>query len=318
MLTKSSGDPLQKPTNGSAGIVAAQTVFRLLSCEPLDLVRMNDYDPEQVSIRPAATVMLVDDRPDLQVFMMERHAKTVFAGGMWVFPGGSVDEADNTTETQSISIHRTDRHASDLMGLESGGLAFYIAAIREAFEEAGILLALPRSQSVHLDLSDPGTATRFRQHRDDINDGQRDFLDILRQEDMIVDAGAMHYVARWITPVGPPRRFDARFFVARIPENQTPVHDDRELVHSRWVAAKDVLDRAASGEMVLMTPTLRMLKNLAMFGSADQVMAAAQANLPDQRARVSADTKTIVMPGEDGYESGVEHVESGWVRLRPL
>ncbi len=278
---------------------------------------MNEYDPEQVNIRPAATVMLVDDRPDLQVFMMERHANTVFAGGMWVFPGGAVDQDDGTRYMQAMSVHRSDREASALMGLNSGGLAFYIAAVREAFEEAGILLALNRDKLTRLDLSDAGSALRFRKHRDDVNDRKRNFLEILRQENLIVDAGAMHYVARWITPIGPPRRFDARFFVVRMPVNQIPVHDDRELVHSCWMPPRVILEKVESEEMVLMTPTLRMVKNLAMFESAEKVISAAAANLPDQRARVNTDTNTIVMPGEPGYDTGTVHQENGWVRLRP-
>ena len=278
---------------------------------------MNEYDPEQVNIRPAATVMLVDDRPDLQVFMMERHANTVFAGGMWVFPGGAVDQDDGTRFMQAMSVHRSDREASALMGLDSGGLAFYIAAVREAFEEAGILLALNRDKLTRLDLSDAGSALRFRKHRDDVNDRKRNFLEILQQENLIVDAGAMHYVARWITPIGPPRRFDARFFVVRMPVNQIPVHDDRELVHSCWMPPRVILEKVESEEMVLMTPTLRMVKNLAMFESAEKVISAAAANLPDQRARVNTDTNTIVMPGEPGYDTGTVHQENGWIRLRP-
>jgi 8-oxo-dGTP pyrophosphatase MutT (NUDIX family) len=279
---------------------------------------MSDFDPDLVPIRPAATVMLVDDRPDLQVFMMERNANTVFAGGMWVFPGGSVDHADDSSQTQHLSIHRTDREASELMDIEAGGLAYYIAAIREAFEEAGILLALHRDRLVPPDLSDPETASRFQQHRDGVNDRTRDFLDVMREENLIADAGAMHYIARWITPHGTPRRFDARFFIARMPDNQTPIHDDNELVHSRWISPAEILDKVAAEEMVLMTPTLRMIKNLAQFSSADQVIQSAEANLPDHRARVIGDTKVIVMPGEPGYESGSSDVESGWVRLRPL
>ncbi|MCY4531054.1 MAG: NUDIX hydrolase [Gammaproteobacteria bacterium] len=278
---------------------------------------MNEYDPEQVNIRPAATVMLVDDRPDLQVFMMERHVNTVFAGGMWVFPGGAVDQDDDTRYMQAMSVHRSDREASALMGLDSGGLAFYIAAVREAFEEAGILLALNRDKLTRLDLSDTGSALRFRKHRDDVNDRKRNFLDILQQENLIVDAGAMHYVARWITPVGPPKRFDARFFVVRMPVNQIPVHDDRELVHSCWMPPGEILEKAESKEMVLMTPTLRMVKNLAMFDSAEKVISAAAANLPEQRARVNTDTNTIVLPGEPGYDTGTVLQENGWVRLRP-
>ncbi|MDA0790633.1 MAG: NUDIX hydrolase [Proteobacteria bacterium] len=277
---------------------------------------MTDYDPEQVAIRPAATVMLVDDRPDLQVFMMERHADTVFAGGMWVFPGGSVDHTDRNAD--DISVHRTDRQASDLMGLPRGGLAYYIAAIREAFEEAGILLALHRDTLSRPDFTDAEIIERFQDHRDELNAQQRDFLDILAQENLVIDGGAMHYIARWITPRGPPRRFDARFFIAQMPHDQTPIHDDGELVHSRWLSPQVILEKVETEEMVLMTPTLRMIKNLALFSSAEEVMAAAGANLPDHRARVGGDSNTIIMPGEPGYETAARHVESGWVRLRPL
>jgi 8-oxo-dGTP pyrophosphatase MutT (NUDIX family) len=279
---------------------------------------MNDYDPEQVQIRPAATVMLIDDRPDLQVFMMERHANTVFAGGMWVFPGGAVDAGDDPAAFQEISIHRSDAEASELMSLDSGGLAYYIAAIREAFEEAGILLALDKESLQPLDLSEPVVERRFQQHRDDINDSNRNFIEIVKEEALILDAGEMHYIARWVTPLGPPRRFDARFFIARMPSNQTPIHDDGELVHSQWMSPREILRQAEAEKMVLMSPTLRMVKNLALFDSAEQVIESAAANQVDDRARVTRDTRIIVMPGEPGYEDGLDNIETGFVRLRPL
>jgi 8-oxo-dGTP pyrophosphatase MutT (NUDIX family) len=279
---------------------------------------MNDYDPEQVQIRPAATVMLIDDRPDLQVFMMERHANTVFAGGMWVFPGGAVDAGDDPAAFQEISIHRSDAEASELMSLDSGGLAYYIAAIREAFEEAGILLALDKESLQPLDLSEPVVERRFQQHRDDINDSNRNFIEIVKDEALILDAGEMHYIARWVTPLGPPRRFDARFFIARMPSNQTPIHDDGELVHSEWMSPREILRQAEAEKMVLMSPTLRMIKNLALFDSAEQVIESAAANQVDDRARVTRDTRIIVMPGEPGYEDGLDNIETGFVRLRPL
>ncbi len=279
---------------------------------------MTDYDPAEVTIRPAATVMLIDDRPDLQVFMMERHANTVFAGGMWVFPGGAVDAADDPAKFQAISIHRSDDEASKLLGIGEGGLAYYIAAIREAFEEAGILLALNKENLTPLHLTEAEIEKRFQQHRDDINDSSRNFIEIIRDENLVLDAGVMHYIARWITPEGPPRRFDARFFIARMPENQTPIHDDGELVHSAWMAPSEILEKADAGEMVLMSPTLRMVKNLDLFDSSEQVIEAAASNLIDDKARVTRDSRIIVMPGEPGYEDGLEEIESGWVRLRPI
>ena len=270
---------------------------------------------ETVPIRPAATVMLVDDKPDLQVFMMERNANTVFAGGMWVFPGGSVDGAD--TNFEPYCEHRSESEANHLLGLDAGGLAYYVAAVREAFEEAGILLAIHKDSGISLDIKTEADKVRFDQHRDRVNADGSFFLDVVNQENLYLDVGEMHYVARWITPVGSPRRFDARFFVSRMPTNQDPKHDDHELVHCGWFSPTEILEREQAGEMVLMSPTLRMVRTLAKFKSADEVIASAEAVLPDERARVNSH-RELVLPGDEGYDTGDENIETGWVRLRPL
>ena len=277
---------------------------------------MADFDPETVPIRPAATVMLIDDRLDLQVYMLQRHANTVFAGGMWVFPGGAVDHQDDASYYKDIATHRTDAEASELMALTTGGLAYYMAAIRETFEEAGILLALHAEDESPLVIS-PEDTPRFNNYRDMLNAGEIELKTILENENLLADVGQMHYVARWITPLGSPRRFDARFFIARIPSNQIPQHDDNELVNSAWLTPREILERIDREEMVLMTVTERMIRSLDLFESASQVIEAAAKNLPDQRARVDSKTGKITMPGEPGYDEGLTDVESGWVRLRP-
>ena len=277
---------------------------------------MADFDPETVPIRPAATVMLIDDRLDLQVYMLQRHANTVFAGGMWVFPGGAVDHQDDASYYKDIATHRTDAEASELMALPTGGLAYYMAAIRETFEEAGILLALHAEDESPLVIS-PEDTPRFNNYRDMLNAGEIELKTILENENLLADVGQMHYVARWITPLGSPRRFDARFFIARIPSNQIPQHDDNELVNSAWLTPREILERIDREEMVLMTVTERMIRSLDLFESASQVIEAAAKNLPDQRARVDSKTGKITMPGEPGYDEGLTDVESGWVRLRP-
>ncbi len=278
---------------------------------------MTDFDPESVPIRPAATVMLIDDRPDLQVFMLERHANTVFAGGMWVFPGGAVDEQDDASYFDGVSTHRTDAEASNLMGLDHGGLAYYMAAIRETFEEAGILLALHQEDESELHIPDEA-ATKFESYRDQLNASEIDLKSILETERLLADVGQMHYIARWITPLGSPRRFDARFFIARIPSRQIPLHDDGELVNSVWASPQEIVAKAEQEEMILMSPTLRMVKSLAQFESADQVIASVASNPIDEIAKVHRDTGIIVMPGEPGYDDGLTDVENGWVRLRPV
>ncbi len=277
---------------------------------------MTDFVPEEVPVRPAATVMLIDDRPDLQVLMMERHANTVFAGGMWVFPGGAVDHQDDASYYSGIATHRTDEEASTLMGLDSGGLAYYMAAIRETFEEAGILLALHQKDERPLSIN-PDNEARFEQYRDQLNAGDIDLKSILEKESLLADVGQMHYIARWITPLGSPRRFDARFFISCIPSEQVAAHDDGELVNSVWMSPRRILEQFDLGEMVLMSPTLRMVKNLAAFESADQVIRSVETNPLDEQARVHRDTGIIVMPGEIGYDDALTDVESGWVRLRP-
>jgi 8-oxo-dGTP pyrophosphatase MutT (NUDIX family) len=276
---------------------------------------MTDFDPDNVAIRSAATVMLIDDRPDLQVLMMERHAATIFAGGMWVFPGGSVDDSD---AIHAIVKDRTDRDASQLMNLEQGGLAYYIAAIRESFEEAGILLARHKDEGHALSFTDPHRAERFEQYRDQVNAGTEDFIDIVRRENLLLDTADMHYIARWITPVGPPRRFDARFFIARTPKGQIPLHDNRETVHSEWMRPSDILQNFADNKMNIMSPTLTMIRALSKFSSTDQVIESARANQSDQRVRVIPQTEDIVLLGDIGYEAASETIESGWIRLRPL
>lgn len=279
---------------------------------------MPHYDKESVAIRPAATVMLIDDRPDLQVLMMQRHVNTTFAGGMWVFPGGSVDVKDDSVAYRLACPDVTEMTASRLMGMKSGGLAYYVAAIRESFEEAGILLARHKQSGEKVTFSEKNMTDRIEAHRNNVNGGLTDFVDVVTKEDLLLDVVDMHYVARWITPIGPPKRFDARFFIARTPIGQTPLHDNRETIHSEWMAPRDILYRFESGEIKLMSPTLRMVKSLALFESTDDAIKAAKANQSDERVRVDPVKDRLLLPGEQGYENASEDIETGWVRLRPM
>lgn len=270
---------------------------------------MSENQPKPVAVRAAATVLLVDDRPELQVFMMKRNANIQFAGGMWVFPGGSVDDGDSAANYGKYCTHRSDAEASEQLEVAKGGLAYYVAAIREAFEEAGIMLALHRDTEAPLELVDSETRGRFDKLRDGVNAGSLDFLEVVEQEHLILDAGQIHYVARWITPPGPPRRFDTRFFVSRMPSAQAPIHDDNELVNSSWLSPREVIERVSAKKMGMLPPTLRMVEALAAFGSSAEVMEAASANLPYER---------VPMAGKGVTDTVITSAEPGWVRLRPL
>lgn len=266
-------------------------------------------DAATVPVRPAATLLLVDDKPELKVFMMKRNAATTFAGGMWVFPGGAVDDGDDARHFERFCVNRTDKSASRALQVDARGLAYFVAAAREAFEEAGVLLAWHSENMEPLALKDPDVRRRFDAYRDRLNAGEADFIHIIEQENLVLDVGEFHYVARWITPPGPPRRFDTRFFVATMPSFQEPIHDDGELVHSRWMSPSEVIRQAERGEMGMLPPTLRMIERLAMFESAEDVLSAARADLPVER---------VPMAGTGAPPAAAARAEPGWVKLKPL
>jgi len=235
-----------------------------------------------VRIRPAATVLLVRDAESgLEVFMVRRHPKSVFGGGAYVFPGGAVDEADRRGDLGAVCVGRTEQEASALLGVERGGLAFWVAGIRECFEEAGFLLAYGPDGDV-LRLGDTQVAARFDSHRADVDSGRRRLVEICVEEDLRLAVDGLFYFSHWITPEGAPRRFDTRFFVGAAPAEQTPLHDARETIAHEWIRPDRALERHRAGGFELMTPTMRSLEAIADFErSADLLSAAAAGPLRD-------------------------------------
>src|SRR5580692_10990492 len=145
-----------------------------------------------VPIRDAATVMLVRDvegpeGPDIEVCMLRRNLASEFVAGAYVFPGGSVDPEDRGPEAEALCRGMTDAEASTILGIDSGGLGFWVAALRECFEEAGVMLAQRRDDAgpdhgALLDTGDPDTARRFASYRRAVNAGTTRLLEVCRQE----------------------------------------------------------------------------------------------------------------------------------------
>lgn len=270
-----------------------------------------DYDPAEVPVQPAATVMLVDDRPDLHVLLVHRTAKVVFAADSWVFPGGRVDPEDHIDHFDDLVSGLTDVEASAILDVERGGLAWWLAACRETLEEAGILLAADASVN---GTTDSELITRLRA---ELATDESLFPDLLLAEGIVLDATAVEEVARFVTPLGPPRRFDARFFIAQAPDGQEPSHDEGEIVNWEWTRPADALQRWADGQMEMMSPTVRMVACLARYPSAADAMSVARRRQRYQRVRVADPTGEyrVLLPGEPGYEDAELEVESGWVRL---
>jgi 8-oxo-dGTP pyrophosphatase MutT (NUDIX family) len=263
----------------------------------------------EIPVRDAATVMLVrDGDAGMEVFMLRRNLNSDFVGGAYVFPGGGVDDHDRHADLEAICEGRTDAEASDLLGLDAddgGGLASWVAAIREAFEEAGVLLAYDADGAV-LDLGDPATEARFETHRKAVDGGERRLVDVCAEEHLRLACDAIHYFSHWITPEGPPRRYDTRFFVARAPERQAYLHDDRETIASTWIRPADALEAHRRKEFDIIFPTIRNLEAIGRFDRADDLLAAAAAieSVPAILPRIvqDADGMRILLPGDPGYD----------------
>jgi len=196
--------------------------------------------------------------------MLRRHLDSAFVGGAYVFPGGAVDEEDRHADLESVCDGRSDEQASRLLEIDGGGLAYWVAAVRECFEEAGVLLA-HRGDGEVVSFADPEVAERFRLHRKAVDSGERRLIDVCRVEGLHLAADQIHYFSHWITPMGAPRRFDTRFFVTAAPPEQVPLHDDRETIANLWVRPVDALDRHRAGELELIYPTIKSLEAISRF-----------------------------------------------------
>ena len=206
----------------------------------------------------------------IEVFVLRRTAAASFAAGMYVFPGGRVDDVDGAASMAAYCDGLDDATASARLGIESGGLAFWVAAVRECFEEAGVLLA---RRGDGADATIVGDADRRAVHA-----GALSMEELCRRDDLVLDLGAIRYVAHWVTPVGEsPRRFDTRFFLAVSPPDQEGAHDDTELVHSMWVDPTEAIAQAEARSLLMLPPTIAVLRLIAGCSSVAEALAVADA-----------------------------------------
>jgi len=201
--------------------------------------------------RAAATLVLLRPGSDgPEALMIQRVQSAAFLGGAYVFPGGALDPHDSDARVLRRVAGLTEAQANERLRVSSGGMAYYVAAIRECFEEAGILLAHGVS------------AQRARALMHWRN---KPFIEMLEAEDLYLPAGELAYFGHWITAPGRSRRFDARFFVALAPEGQQGSHDAAETVHDVWITPREALERAARNEIELVNATQHSLKDLGRF-----------------------------------------------------
>jgi 8-oxo-dGTP pyrophosphatase MutT (NUDIX family) len=251
---------------------------------------------------PAATVTLVRDAPrGLEVLMLQRSMNLAFMPGVYVFPGGGLDPGDGAPELHALCVGQDDGAASRALGIARGGLAYWIAAIREAFEEAGILLAYDASGS-YVSLSG-AAADRFSAHRKALDRNHGAFAALARSEGLRLATDRLLYFGHWITPVGVPRRYDTRFFLAVAPEGQEAQHDNHETIAHAWVRPREALDLCAREMLNMRMPTIKTLEHFATCSTAAELVVAISSS-PEVQTRLPRITRDgrSVLPGDPGYD----------------
>jgi len=230
---------------------------------------------EPVTPRLASTVVLL--RPDLEVYAIRRAATMAFAAGMLAFPGGSVDPRDATTQPAwagPAPAHWARRLGRD----EASARAVVCAAVREVFEESGVLLAGPDESTVVGDVSGPD----WEAARTALEARGVGFAELLEQRRLVLRSDLLAPWSRWVTPEFEPRRYDTYFFLARLPERQLTRRVGGEADHAVWARPGEL----AAGGHTMLPPTLMTLRQLSAYSTVDDAMVAA----------AQRDAATAVMP----------------------
>jgi 8-oxo-dGTP pyrophosphatase MutT (NUDIX family) len=249
---------------------------------PPDFARRLDAPPEPVTPRPAATVVVLraGEEGESEVLLLRRSRSAGFVPGAYVFPGGSVDPEDGSPELLGRLMDRTpDAWEARLGRAETGsepadspipGAAYLAAALRETFEETGLLVARSGSGAFAPSASQDEEVGRLRARllADEVS-----FARVLETLDVRLDDGAAEYIAHWITPEAEPRRYDTRFFAVRVPR-EVPVSPwEEEITAHLWLTPGEALERWRDGSLPMIFPTVRTLEDLEGLGDPDGVLA---------------------------------------------
>ncbi len=218
----------------------------------------DNFEPaEPVVPRDSSTVIVLrDGAGSLEVFMLERHIQSDFAGGAYVFPGGKIDDSDRDPALAGL-VDGWEELAARAGEDPDLVRALAVCAIRETFEEAGILLAR-HDDGTPVRLDDAAWAERRRA----VAAREVTAATLAKETGIRYAADLLRFWQRWVTPVFAPRRYDTRFFVAAMPSGQMPLHDDVETTDSTWVQPADAIARGRSGKLVIIFPTRKTLESL--------------------------------------------------------
>lgn len=254
---------------------------------------------EPAEPRLSATILLLRDQPDLQVLMVKRHYEIDFASGALVFPGGKANEEDEDPAW-------ADWTDGDFHGEEQ---AARISAIREAYEEAGIILARPKAaRGPGATLVGQDVVDTLAPMRGPVDRREASFLDLIKQHDLVLALDALVHFGHWITPTMMPKRFDTHFYLAATPPDQVAEQDGRETTEAVWLGPQEALDMEAAGTATIIFPT-RM--NLGKLAETPNVAVALD--------RFSSESVVTVLPeiGKDETGDPCLHIpeEAGYIQV---
>jgi len=252
-----------------------------------------------VTPRAAATIMLLRDDPEFEVLMVERHHQIDFASGALVFPGGKSHTGDADPAWRDWAL--------DWETYDGDQRALRIAAIREVFEEAGILLAR------HADGRHIAGEVCPMDVRKAVDKGETDFIDVVRGLDVKLDLGALTVFAHWVTPVFMPKRFDTWFYVVKAPDDQLAACDGHETVDAEWISPGEAVHLALTGEKNVIFPTRMNLQLLAEAHDADDAIARASSRrivTVQPQIQERPDGRFLVLPSDAGYGEVAEPAQA--------
>lgn len=219
---------------------------------------MSQHSP--VTPRPASAVVLVRQRAGggIEVFMVRRHIHSEFVPDAFVFPGGSVKPADIEAERDPAVSAPVASVATAL------GTGFRVAALRECFEEAGVLIARRGPAALSIEQSD---VPRFAAYRDALANDKLTLADLAAREGLTLATDELLHWAHWITPLTFPKRFDTHFFLTEMPAGQEAAHDELETTAGTWVSPEEALARYEVGDFTLVFATIHQLRALSGLAS---------------------------------------------------
>jgi 8-oxo-dGTP pyrophosphatase MutT (NUDIX family) len=247
-----------------------------------------------VLVRPATA--------SFEVFLVRRHDSVAFMGGAHVFPGGRVDEADTIADPEQWCDGVRDAVARASDRAQDEAIAFHVAAIRELFEEAGVLLARDGGRRI-VEMHE-GDSQRYDACRRDLLEQRLTMRELAEREGLRLALDALALFAHWVTPGVETRRFDTYFFLAVAPEVQHAAHDERETTQGTWMPPAEALDRCLAGEIALPPPTWTTLRWLSRCASVDEAWQwAVSRPRPVPRVQPCIDdrgdgTRVIMLPGD--------------------